>query len=162
MGEWLRNQRGGTMVILSVVLTALLLFAGLVLDLGRAHLLRAQLQTAVDAGALAGAMEVTPTAADPLPASEARCRAAVRQAVQVNATWPEGRRGTVMESLEVEIDRRSITVKVSATLRLPTHFLRLIGVKQLRLSRSATATPVRRAGILGDGTGERWGSKLVD
>ncbi|MFZ5825169.1 MAG: pilus assembly protein TadG-related protein, partial [Bacillota bacterium] len=41
------------MVIVALFLTLLLLFTGLALDLGRAHLLRAQLQTAVDAGALA-------------------------------------------------------------------------------------------------------------
>lgn len=48
------------MVLTAAALTLLLLFAGLALDFGRAHLLKAQLQTAVDAAALAGALQVIP------------------------------------------------------------------------------------------------------
>lgn len=55
-----REERGAAMVMAAVSLTVLLLFAGLALDFGRAHLLRAQLQTAVDAAALAGALQVVP------------------------------------------------------------------------------------------------------
>lgn len=55
-----REQSGAVMVIAAVALTTLLLFAGLALDFGRAHLLRAQLQTAVDAASLAGALQVIP------------------------------------------------------------------------------------------------------
>ncbi len=57
----LRSEEGGAvMVIAAVSFTVLLLFAGLALDFGRAHLLKAQLQTAVDAAALAGALQVVP------------------------------------------------------------------------------------------------------
>lgn len=55
-----REESGAVMVIAAVALTTLLLFAGLALDFGRAHLLRAQLQTAVDAASLAGALQVIP------------------------------------------------------------------------------------------------------
>lgn len=53
-----REESGAVMVIAALSLTTLLLFAGLALDFGRAHLLRAELQTAVDAAALAGALQV--------------------------------------------------------------------------------------------------------
>lgn len=55
-----REERGAVMVMAAATLTILLLFAGLALDFGRAHLLRAQLQTAVDAASLAGALQVIP------------------------------------------------------------------------------------------------------
>lgn len=55
-----REQHGAVMVMAALTLTILLLFAGLALDFGRAHLLKAQLQTAVDAAALAGALQVVP------------------------------------------------------------------------------------------------------
>lgn len=48
------------MVLMVVFLFTLLLFGGLVLDYGRAHLLRSQLQTALDAGALSGALDSEP------------------------------------------------------------------------------------------------------
>jgi hypothetical protein len=54
------EQRGATMVITAALITVLLLFAGLALDFGRAYLLKAQLQTALDAASLAGALQVVP------------------------------------------------------------------------------------------------------
>lgn len=56
----MRDQRGSTLVLTAVFLMVMVLFAGLVLDLGRGHLLRAQLQTALDAAALAGALVTDP------------------------------------------------------------------------------------------------------
>jgi hypothetical protein len=70
------QERGAVMVMAAVSLTILLLFAGLALDFGRAHLLRAQLQTAVDAAALAGALQVQPMAeiaVDRWKATESSC-----------------------------------------------------------------------------------------
>lgn len=57
-----RSERGATLVLTAVAMSALFLFAGLALDFGRAYLLKAQLQTAVDAAALAGALQVIPMA----------------------------------------------------------------------------------------------------
>jgi hypothetical protein len=54
------DQYGAVMVLTGFAMVILLLFAGLALDFGRTHLLRAQLQTALDAAALAGALEVIP------------------------------------------------------------------------------------------------------
>lgn len=56
----IQEEKGAAMLMAATTLTTLLLFAGLALDFGRAHLLKAQLQTAVDAAALAGALQVVP------------------------------------------------------------------------------------------------------
>lgn len=56
----MRDERGAVMVMAAAYLTLFLLVTGLALDFGRAHLYRTMLQSAVDASALAGALEVIP------------------------------------------------------------------------------------------------------
>lgn len=56
------------MALTAIAMVLLLLFAGLALDFGRTHLLRAQFQTALDAAALAGALEVIPMVEIAIPA----------------------------------------------------------------------------------------------
>jgi hypothetical protein len=209
----LAGEKGAVMVMAATYVTLLLLVAGAVLDFGRAHLYRALLQSAVDAGALAGALEVIPmvelsvprweydeydcwdavqrrwetcsrwvriepaTIAGPerqlliegrwwqqvqpycrwplrcdrryliirewiiLPPSAAD---AAREGFARNARWPAGAYGATLENLTVRTDPVRAEVSASATLTTPTVFLKLIGVDQLRLTRSGTARPVRR------------------
>lgn len=233
----LYDQKGATMVMVALALTILLLFAGLALDFGRAHLLRAQLQTAVDAGALAGALQVVPMVrltvdrwkaaakicTEPVtrgsypcldwqkvsPAEvsgtwreligQGRWKQAVtpfcrwpyrcapdhtiarewqvlppttepvaREALLLNATWPGGSRGARLDEIEIQVDHSRVTVKATAALKVPTHFLRLVGITEMHLRRSGTATPIRlRSSVsiidqAGGGQEEHWGSKLVD
>lgn len=207
MRRWTR--RGGVMITTAVAFLALLLFAGLALDFGRAHLLRAQLQTAVDASALAGALQVVPmvaierdrwlrvaeTCTDPtsgMPytcyhwetaapvtaqgtrthmikqrgwetdtaaqcANPYRCNSyrivrewvilpastepVAREAFGKNQNWPIA--GATIESVAVSIDRAKAEVTTTATIRVPTSFLRLIGISSLRFTRHGSAQPVK-------------------
>ncbi len=201
------------MVVAAATLTILLLFAGLALDFGRAHLLKAQLQTAVDAAALAGALQVVPmveiavvrweaddgTCTDPVtrkpyscitwgPASPAMATGTERdllrqqgwrQAVagqcgwphrcagdyaivqqwqilpattsgvaadtfRMNNTWPGGSLKPRLTAPAVTVDPQKVEVTVSATMTMPTSFLKLIGIRELRFARSGSAVPVRR------------------
>lgn len=208
----LRHQeRGAVMVIAALSFTVLLLFAGLALDFGRAHLLRAQLQSAVDASALAGALQVIPmaelkidrwvaieeTCYDPVSKQNYPClswestsparvsgpqwdlirlgrwrNAAASQCnwphrcshtytivrewlvlppstVPVsestfykNAFWPS--QGARVESVSVSVNPDKVEVTTQATLTTPTTFLKLVGIRELRLSRTGSAIPVRR------------------
>jgi hypothetical protein len=52
----LKSETGGTLVFVAVMLPALLLVLALVADIGMMHIVRAQLQTAADAGSLSGSM----------------------------------------------------------------------------------------------------------
>jgi hypothetical protein len=211
MRRW--RERGGVMITTAVAFLALLLFAGLALDFGRAHLLRAQLQTAVDASALAGALQVVPMVAierdryrlveesctDPVtglpyncshwekasPAkaegteryikrergwereTAAQCghpfrcndyrvvrdwlvlpvstEPTAREAFGKNESWPaNGSLGATLESVAVGINQSKAEVTTTATIRIPTSFLRLIGIKELRFTRKGSAIPVRR------------------
>jgi hypothetical protein len=59
----LRNQKGQALAFVAVAMTALLAFAGLVTSYGMLTINKAQLQTAADAAALAGAQELVPSPA---------------------------------------------------------------------------------------------------
>jgi hypothetical protein len=202
------------MVMAAASFTALLLFAGLALDFGRAHLLRAQLQTAVDAASLAGALQVVPmvelhidrwvwddqTCYDPISKKPYDCSTWERTSPAVvtgphwdlvylggwrnytggqcnwpyqcgtphiarewavlpestvpvarntfaqNASWPTGSLGPQVLDLTVTVDRSKPVPEVTATatMSMPTTFLKLAGIEQLRFTRSGTAAPVKR------------------
>lgn len=199
------------MVTTAVAFLALLLFAGMALDFGRAHLLKAQLQTAVDASALAGALQVVPmraiardrwlrideTCLDPVTKKPSLCshwervapataegrvqdlkgdgalRATASQcadpyrcgsvritrewlllpdstepmartAFDKNKSWPIGRLGATVEGVSVTIDRAKAEVTTTSTIRIPTTFLRLVGITELRFTRHGSAQPVHR------------------
>lgn len=209
-----REERGAVMVLASVTMTILLLFAGLALDFGRAHLLKAQLQTAVDAGALAGALQVVPKVeleidrwvivdewcTDPitrqpylcsywetasparvygtewelifqnrwLEAAGAQCYwpyrcdsvyRIVREELHMppsttpvaestfykNAVWPSGSHGARLTGPPaVQVNHAKAEVTVTAGLTTPTPFLKLVGIRELRVTRTGSAVPVRR------------------
>jgi hypothetical protein len=205
------KRRGGVMVTTAVSFLALLLFAGMALDFGRAHLLASQLQTAVDTSALAGALEVVPMAAierdrwrydaetcyDPVSGAPYECgdwvrvspakaegqegyllkrggaevetasqcqhpyrcgRVVVTRKWQIlpsstepkaletfgkNQNWPVGALGATVEGVSVTIDRTDVEVTTTSTIRVPTTFLRLIGISELRFTRHGSAQPIR-------------------
>ncbi len=208
-----QQERGAVMVLAAVTLTILLLFAGLVLDFGRAHLLRAQLQTAVDAASLAGALQVVPMVelevrrwrayeewcVDPVTEEQYRClqwrrtsparasgtqwelihlgqwRQAIRSQCRwpyrcanrytivrewlvlpsstvpmaentfyLNANWPQGRLAPRVRRLRVTTNQARAEVTATATLSMPTTFLKLVGIRELEFTRTGTAVPVRR------------------
>lgn len=203
-----RDERGAVMYIAAASFTVLLLFAGLALDFGRAYLLKAQLQTAVDSGSLAGALQVIPYATiavdrwvanenctDPVTGKPYRClnwdqvgaatvygpkwpllnggwRAAMgsqcdypyrcsgtpwvvseklilpgntsavaQDAFGRNSKWPPGTR---IYDVSVSINPEKAEVTTRATLSFPTTFLKLIGIRELRFTRTGTAKPVPR------------------
>jgi|GEM_PF-5698741 len=208
----LREQGGAVTVFVAAAMMALLLFAGMALDFGRAHLLRAQLQTAVDAASLAGALQVVPMAElsitrwetyedwcqDPVTQKPYRCME-TRQAPNVtvsgtqwdllhqnlwrqaaggaclwpyncttyrlarewlvlpsdtddvataafyqNARWQGGSSGAQVDGLTIGTDPLKAEVTATATLTTNTHFLKLVGIRELRLTRTGSAVPVRR------------------
>lgn len=216
MQDCWREQRGAAMILTAVSLMTLLLLTGLALDYGRAHLLRAQLQTALDAAALAGALQSEPWVKvtvlrrewfqvqdqcwDPengvwygcgwhweSRSADSCCltgkeidlvyREAWRQQVACgwpydclgtrieeswivlgdsaldwardafarNAAWPRGPGGVTLREFWVGPDPGGqARVAARAVLALPTGFLRLAAVSEIRVARTAAAEPVRR------------------
>ncbi|HZZ83143.1 MAG TPA: pilus assembly protein TadG-related protein [Anaeromyxobacteraceae bacterium] len=58
-----RPERGAVAVVVAILLTVLVAFAGLVMNVGHSRMVRGQLQNAVDAAALAGAVKLNGTSA---------------------------------------------------------------------------------------------------
>lgn len=207
-----KRSRGGVLVTTALAFLVLLLFAGMALDFGRAHLLKAQLQTAVDSSALAGALQVVPMVAierdrwvldedtcyDPVTGAPYDCSTwsrvtpakaegrerymkrengwqietasqcsgsfrcnsyritrewlvlpdstepTAREAFSKNNAWPVGKLGATVEGVTVTIDRTKAEVTTTSTIHIPTTFLRLIGITELRFTRHGSAQPVRR------------------
>jgi len=54
----LRSRKGATLVLVAILMTALIGFAGIAVDASRLYVMRAELQTAADAAAVAGIVEV--------------------------------------------------------------------------------------------------------
>jgi Flp pilus assembly protein TadG len=54
----MRSKRGATLVLVAIMMTALIGFAGIAVDASRLYVMRAELQTAADAAAIAGIVEV--------------------------------------------------------------------------------------------------------
>lgn len=54
----LRSRKGATLVLVAILMTALIGFAGIAVDASRLYVMRAELQTAADAAAIAGIIEV--------------------------------------------------------------------------------------------------------
>jgi Putative Flp pilus-assembly TadE/G-like len=54
----LRSRKGATLVLVAIMMTALIGFAGIAVDASRLYVMRVELQTAADAAAIAGTVEV--------------------------------------------------------------------------------------------------------
>lgn len=84
----LRNRRGATLVLVAILMTVLISFAGIAIDASRLYVMRAQLQTTADASAIAGIVEVKnkrPTQATTLALQYAPKNTVERQAATLNA-----------------------------------------------------------------------------
>jgi hypothetical protein len=80
----MKSQKGAYLVLMSVLLTVLIGFGALSIDLGRIFVLQAEMQNAADAAALAAAMELKGT-----PGSRARAETAARYRLQHGSRFAE-------------------------------------------------------------------------
>ncbi len=92
----LLRRRGGTLVLFTVLLVLVIGMAAFAIDLARVQLVRSQLQSAVDAGALAGGLQLK---RDPEDSDAAR--AAAEQFIQLNQVGFSG--NVVSGAIDVEI-----------------------------------------------------------
>ncbi len=121
-----QNQSGQVVVLVALLSTALASTLVLAVDLGSAYQGRRQLQTSVDAAALAGAMDIAEGRSQEL------ARATVTEYVARNLDEPLG-------SVEISFpDSESLTVE--AKIDRQTFFARLFGKETMRVGARATAS----------------------
>lgn len=149
------NERGMALIYMTVTLSALMLFAGLATDGGRAYVVKAQLSKAVDGAALAGARMLN----SGNPAAEAR--------KVFEANFPPGYLGTsgsatMSFNVRTDEERDENIVTVSGSVQMPTTFMRLGDIETVTVSSDAEA---RRRMVdlslvldVSSSIGSRWGA----
>ena len=132
------DERGYTLIYMAIMLAVLLIFTGLAVDSGRAYVVKAQLTKAVDGAALAAARNLN--SGDPKA-----------EAVRIfRANFPTGYFGTTSAtdptsdpgffSSSVDPATGINTVHVTATATLPTTFIQLANIKEVKVSSVGEAT----------------------
>ncbi len=116
MRLWPRSKRGAVLVFVAVVLVVALGFGALVVDLGFLTLTRTQLQSAADAAALAGALELAKSSGSKSSAESKAIEMAAYNKAFV------GSKGSFRNSLApVAITENDITFPEANSIRVETH-----------------------------------------
>jgi Flp pilus assembly protein TadG len=147
------RQRGAALILVVVGLLALLLMAGLALDVGHATLNKARLQNAVDAAALAAAKALDSTKNSLVATTAARTafgnNAAAAGDQELAAAYANGG-GTITLTVQYSATLPPFTpgsatgpyVRVIATgFTRPTWLVALAGIPQITVSATAVAGP---------------------
>jgi Flp pilus assembly protein TadG len=129
-----RAERGSVAVIVAVLLPVLVAIAGLVIDVGSWYETKAQLQTAADAAALAGAQR--------LPGSPSSAQAAAQTLAADNISG-----ATVTPVTPYNGDSTEIQVTVSK--RASVSFASILGITAPTITASAVAQSVQTQGTGG-------------
>ncbi|MGH7587673.1 MAG: pilus assembly protein TadG-related protein [Gemmatimonadota bacterium] len=128
----LRNERGSLLAMVALSTVVICGMAGLAIDGARGYVARAELSRAVDAAALSGAATLR------LGQDEAEQR--IRSLAAANGVIPTLDPNT---TLDVEFgmnEEGENTVMVSATRRIPTFFMRVMGHDHLDVASIAEVT----------------------
>ena len=117
------EKHGQSIIIVTVVLMALFVFVAISVDGARMYVIRRQMQTAADAGALAGAYEI--------------CRQGTKRSVKAEVV-----RFTKLNQAHdilMSMDKHDQTVSVTATFVGSTFFAGMFGLSELTVSAEAQA-----------------------
>ncbi len=130
------SERGQVIVLLVVVLVVLLGSAALVVDVGRAYLIKRHLQASADAAATAGALELPDQAAAETFAENYSGRDGARND---NDKLPAVTTNVTTKCLSFAPCSPVNTVVVEQTTKVPTLFARVLGIDEFTISAKATA-----------------------
>lgn len=114
----LLNRDGSVMVIMAIILTVLIGIVGFAVDSARAYSVKQRLQESLDAAALVGARNYTDQARD------TQIRA------YFNANWRQGYLRSDTPIVSITTDDRTQEVLITATVNMPTIFMKLVGAAE--------------------------------
>jgi hypothetical protein len=132
------REEGQSIVILAMAMVGLLVFAGLAVDAGVIYVTSVRLARAVDAGALAGVVELPyETDADSTDNADERAQ----QFLAANEVWPTAEiTGTeFFDSAREGGVFGTVRYLITATHQADLYFLPLVGLRYVRLRDSAAA-----------------------
>lgn len=125
MGKTLNNQRGAMLVLFGILLVVLIGFCALAMEAGYWYMVRAELSKSVDAGAMAGAKNISNPYVDPLVLAEQ----VARENFPVGyAGTPSTGLGTVAFKAYLDPDHR---IRVTGSVNPPIFLTQLFGINQV-------------------------------
>ncbi|MEZ5792278.1 MAG: TadE/TadG family type IV pilus assembly protein [Nitratireductor sp.] len=151
--QFFRNESGNFAMTFAICAIPLFLSAGLAVDYSSAYMFRGRLQNAVDTATLAAGKEMSQL-------NDAQVRKIVRQYVASNL---EAADNEFIKKLNIEIDRSSMSLKVTADAKMSANFAPIIGIKTMDYEVVAsvkTAAGGIEAVLVLDNTGSMAGARL--
>jgi hypothetical protein len=144
------REEGQSIVILAMAMVGLLVFAGLAVDAGVIYVTSVRLARAVDAGALAGVVEL------PYETATDKADERARQFLAANEVWPTAEiTGTeFFDSAREGGEFGTVRYLITATHQADLYFLPLVGLGYVRLRDSAAAEYNPLISIYASQTGE--------
>lgn len=131
------NERGATLVLVSLLLVVMMGMAGFAIDLGWLYWQGTEAQKAAEAAALAGVVHMPYPASTPFVSSEAHD-------VALDVADRNGYSNGATESVTPnEVPGQPTQLNVAVTREVPTFFMKVFGVNTVTLGRDATAEYVR-------------------
>jgi Flp pilus assembly protein TadG len=124
-----RSEEGSNLAYTAFIIIPLIGAAGVGTDAGRGYLLRAKLSQALDAAALAGAHKTH---------SNTEMEADVRQFFKAN--FPDGYMDATITGPTFSYDDEADTITVTASAKIPTTFMRVLGHDWITVSASTEVT----------------------
>lgn len=154
------DERGTVAVVFALTSLVLFLVAGMAIDLGRVYHTASRISASLDAAALAGAKGMRLE-----NLNNAGVTTLTRQYFDIDFTGPAGA-GTyaTVTNFAVDINRNLGSVGVTATARVPTLFVGLIGINEFTVPRNSVAIFDQKdleIGLQLDVTGSMAGPKLA-
>lgn len=130
------DERGQVLALFALILTVLLGFSALVIDVGRAYVTKRHLQASADAAALAGAQSL-PDTGDAVAAAEAYSGA--DGDLNVAANLPSVTASVTTKCLSTRTCNPANAIVVEESASSPTTFAKLFGIDSFQVEAKATA-----------------------
>lgn len=149
--QWLRQEEGSVFTMVAVASLVLVGAVGLSVDAARGHLVRAKLQSAVDAAGLAAGAAVHTADIDAL----------ATKYVAVN--FEQGNLGATLGEVETSVSSNNQIVTLRAGATLPTTFMKIFSQQQMEVEAESEITRSNKGlelVMVLDTTGSMAGSKI--
>lgn len=152
LGAPLRDRQAGTTPFIAAAMIVLVASIGAAIDSGRGYLVKSHLSQALDAAALAGGRAVFSPDRD----NDIR--------MFFNANFPGEYLDAVVTGPTIQVDQNGEEIRLAATARIPTTFIRVLGIDEMTVR---SQTVVRRSNrgmelvLVMDNTGSMSGDKIT-
>ena len=128
-----REERGAAFVLMAIAIVPLVAFVGLGTDAARGYLVKSRLSSALDAAGLAGGRSFF------LPTRDADIN------MFFNANFPAKYMGATVSGPNITVDESAEKVFVSASAKVPTTFMRVLGFNDVTVYSETEVTRQQQA-----------------